>query len=137
MEKLISAVHLGRLSEAETMQLTPVLFEVAASGDAVAEGLVRRQAVEVVALAVAAMRRLDVLDEEFVVVLGGGVLTAGHPLLMDEIHRLLLAAAPLASTTVVRTPPVVGAALLGLDRIDAPPSARERLRDQFLRPVVS
>ena len=68
---------------------------------------------------------------------GGGVLTAGHALLMDEIHRLLLEAAPLASTTVVRTPPVVGAALLGLDRIDAPPSARERLRDQFLPPVVS
>ena len=137
MEDLISAVHLGALTEAETMRLTPVLFEVADAGDEVAAGLVRRQAEEVVALAVAAMRRLDVLGERFDVVLGGGVLTAGHALLMDAIHRLLLEAAPLASTTVVRTPPVVGAALLGLDRIDATPSARERLRDQFRAPVVS
>jgi N-acetylglucosamine kinase-like BadF-type ATPase len=131
MEDLITAVHLGSLTEAQTMELTPVLFEVAASGDVVAEGLVRRQAEEVVALAVAAMGRLDVLDERFDVVLGGGVLTAGHALLMDEIHRLLLARAPLASTMVVRTPPVMGAALLGLDRIGAPPSARDRLRDQI------
>jgi N-acetylglucosamine kinase-like BadF-type ATPase len=129
MEELITAVHLGSLTEAETMRLTPVLFEVAAAGDAVAERLVRRQAEEVVALAVAAMRRLDVLDERFDVILGGGVLTAGHPLLMDDIHRLLLEQAPLASTTVVRTPPVVGAALLGLDRIGAPSSAGEKLRD--------
>jgi N-acetylglucosamine kinase-like BadF-type ATPase len=131
MEELITAVHLGSLTEAETMQLTPVLFEVAADGDDVAERLVRRQAEEVVALAVAAMRRLDVLDQRFDVVLGGGVLTAGHPLLMDEIHRLLLEQAPLASTTVVRTPPVVGAALLGLDRIGAPSSAGQRLRTWF------
>ena len=131
MEALIAAVHLGVLSERECMGLTPVLFEVAAAGDEVAVALVRRQAEEVVALAVAAMRRLGVLGEPFDVVLGGGVLTAGHPLLMDEIHRLLGEQAPLASTTVVRTPPVVGAALLGLDRIGAPPAARARLRDWF------
>ena len=131
MEDLITAVHLGSLTEADAMALTPVLFEVAASGDAVAERLVRRQAEEVVALAVAAMRRLDVLDEEFDVVLGGGVLTAGHELLMDEIQRLLLEQAPLASTMVVRTPPVVGAALLGLDRIGAPSAAGETLRQWF------
>jgi N-acetylglucosamine kinase-like BadF-type ATPase len=131
MEELITAVHLGSLTEAEAMGLTPVLFDVAAAGDAVAERLVRRQAEEIVALAVAAMRRLDVLDEKFDVVLGGGVITAGHPLLMDEIHRLLLEEAPLASVTVVRTPPVVGAALLGLDRIGAPSSAGDRLRARF------
>jgi N-acetylglucosamine kinase-like BadF-type ATPase len=131
MDDLIAAVHLGALTERECMSLTPVLFEVAAAGDQVAVALVRRQAEEVVALAVSAMRRLGVLDEPFDVVLGGGVLTAGHPLLMDEIHRLLGEEAPLASTTVVRTPPVVGAALLGLDRIGAAPPARARLRASF------
>jgi N-acetylglucosamine kinase-like BadF-type ATPase len=133
MEALITAVHFGVLTEAQTMELTPVLFEVAAAGDLVAQGVVRRQAAEVVAFVVAAMSRLDVLDEKFDVVLGGGVLTAGHPLLMDEIDRLLHEKAPLASTTVVRTPPVAGAALLGLDRIGAPASAGERLRDWFSR----
>ena len=83
------------------------------------------------ALAVAAMRRLGVLGEPIPVVLGGGVLTAGHPQLMDEIDSRLSAAAPLAEPRVVRTPPVVGAALLGLDRIDAAPDVRDRLRSSF------
>jgi len=133
MAELIEAVHLGRIPEAECLELTPLLFALATDGDPTAAGLVRRQAEEVVALAVAAMRRLDVLDESCQVVLGGGVLTAGHVLLMDEIHRLLGERAPLATTTVVRTPPVVGAALLGLDRIGAPRSARARLREGFDR----
>src|SRR4051812_32526293 len=132
MEELIAAVHLGRLSEAECRELTPVLFAVAAAGDEVASGLVRRQAEEVVALAVAAMRRLGVLGEAIPVVLGGGVLTAGHPQLMDEIVRLLARQAPLAEATVVRAPPVVGAALLGLDRWGAPTEVRDRLRRAFV-----
>jgi N-acetylglucosamine kinase-like BadF-type ATPase len=131
MEALISAVHLGVLSESDCMGLTPVLFEIAAGGDRVARDLVLRQAEEVVALAVAAMRRLGVLGEPIPVVLGGGVLTAEHPQLMDEIHRLLGERAPLATWTVVRTPPVVGAALLGLDRLGAPPAARARLRESY------
>ena len=97
----------------------------------VASGLVRRQAEEVVALAVAAMRRLGVLGEPITVVLGGGVLTAGHPKLMDEIDRRLAEAAPLAEPRVVRTPPVFGAALLGLDSIGAAHDVRERLRESF------
>jgi N-acetylglucosamine kinase-like BadF-type ATPase len=133
MAELIEAVHLGRLTEADCLELTPVLFAVATAGDPVAADVVRRQATEVVALAVAAMRRLDVLGEEFDVVLGGGVLTAGHPMLMDEVTRLLREQAPLASATVVGTPPVVGAALLGLDRIEAPSAAHARLRARFGR----
>jgi N-acetylglucosamine kinase-like BadF-type ATPase len=136
MAELIEAVHLGAITEARGLELTPVLFEVAARGDATAAAIVRRQAEEVVALAVAAMRRLDVLDEPIDVVLGGGVITAGHALLLDEIARLLGAQAPLATTTVVRTPPVVGAALLGLDRIGAAAPARDRLRESFARPAA-
>ncbi|MBO0845854.1 MAG: ATPase [Nocardioides sp.] len=141
MEDLIAAVHLGSLSEAECMELTPVLFAVAAAGDEVAAALVRRQAEEVVALAVAAMRRLGVLGEPIPVVLGGGVLTAGHPQLMDEIDRLLSEVAPLAEPRVADMPPVLGAALLGLDRDGAGPGIRERLRESFAaageRPAVS
>jgi hypothetical protein len=50
---------------------------------------------------------------------------------MDEIRRRLADAAPLAEPRVVRTPPVVGAALLGLDRIGAPRDVRDRLRESF------
>ena len=136
MAGLIEAVHLGAISEAQCLELTPVLFAVATDGDPTAAEIVRRQAEEVVALALAAMRRLDVLLEPITVVLGGGVITGGHALLMDEIDRLLHDQAPLAKTTVVRTPPVVGAALLGLDRIGTPPRAREQLWDSFRLPAA-
>ena len=93
--------------------------------------VVRRQAEEVVALAATAIRRLGALSEPIDVVLGGGVLTAGHPLLIDEITRLLAEQAPLATARVVDAPPIVGAALLGLDRIEAADGAQERLRESF------
>jgi hypothetical protein len=60
------------------------------------------------------------------------VLTAGHPQLMDEIVRLLAREAPLAEPTVVRAPPVVGAALLGLDRWGAAAEVRGRVRESFV-----
>ena len=80
------------------------------------------------ALAVAALTRLELLDEATPVVLGGGVLTAGHRMLLDEIDDLLAASAPKAFTRVVTTPLVVGAGLLGLDHVSAPESSKDRLR---------
>jgi hypothetical protein len=50
---------------------------------------------------------------------------------MDEIARLLADAAPLAGPRVVEAPPIVGAALLGLDRIDATQGSQDRLRESF------
>jgi N-acetylglucosamine kinase-like BadF-type ATPase len=131
MAALIEAVHLGELTESRCMELTPLLFEVAEAGDPVAVDVVRRQADEVVALASTAIRRLGVLGEPIDVVLGGGVLTAGHPLLMGEINRRLADQAPLAVATLVEAPPILGAALLALDRIDPPAGAQERLREGF------
>ena len=61
-------------------------------------------------------------------ILGGGVLTAGHALLMDRIDDLLRAAAPQAVTQVISTPPVVGAGLLGLDHLGATAEAQAILR---------
>jgi N-acetylglucosamine kinase-like BadF-type ATPase len=128
MESLIEAVHLGHLSHRRCLEMTPLLFEVAESGDVVAVDLVRRQAAEVVALAVSALRRLDALGQQIEVVLGGGVLGAGHRLLLDSIDELLADQAPCASARLVVAPPVVGAGLLGLDHIDAPARAKARLR---------
>jgi N-acetylglucosamine kinase-like BadF-type ATPase len=131
MAELIERVHLGALTEEQCMAMTPLLFDVAEAGDAVAVDVVRRQADEIVALAATAIRRLGVLDEPIDVLLGGGVVTAQHALLMDEIVRLLAAAAPLAVPHVVEAPPIVGAALLGLDRIGAAPEAQAALRAGF------
>ena len=131
MAALIEAVHVGAISEERCLALTPLLFEVADAGDPVALDVVRRQAEEVVALAATAIRRLGVLDEPIDVVLGGGVLTAGHQGLMDGITRRLAEEAPKAVARVVEAPPILGAALLGLDRIGATRGAQERLREEF------
>jgi|tagenome__1003787_1003787.scaffolds.fasta_scaffold20938749_3 N-acetylglucosamine kinase-like BadF-type ATPase len=129
MEALIEAVHLGHLTPGRCAEMTPLLFDVASSGDRVAVDVVRRQAAEIAALAAAAITRLRLLEQPTSVVLGGGVLTAGHQLLLDSIDEALAAAAPLARTRLVTTPLVLGAALLGLDHVSAPGSAKQRLRE--------
>lgn len=131
MYELIEAIHLGRLEPSRRYELTPVLFAVAEAGDAIARAIVDRQAEEVAAMATVALSRLGLLDEETPVVLGGGVLAARHPLLDDRIRELLAARAPKAGPRVVTAPPVLGAALLGLDRTGAPPAAYARLRAHY------
>ncbi|MFI8187440.1 N-acetylglucosamine kinase [Streptomyces sp. NPDC085946] len=128
---LVEALHLGRIPGTRRHELTPVLFATAAGGDPVARALVDRQAGEVVAMATVALTRLDLLEEETPVLLGGGVLAAGHPQLTDGVRALLAARAPRAVPRVVTAPPVLGAALLGLDRLGADARARERVRAHF------
>jgi len=61
------------------------------------------------------MGRLELMDTEVEVVLGGGVLRARQPLLMAGIERRFAGRAPLAVLTVATERPIHGAVLLGLD----------------------
>ncbi|MFF8439599.1 N-acetylglucosamine kinase [Streptomyces californicus] len=133
MYALIEALHRGAIPMVRRHELTPVLFATAAAGDAVASALVERLAEEVVAMASVALNRLGLLEEEAPVLLGGSVLAARHPQLNDRIAALLAARAPKAEVRVVTEPPVLGAALLGLDRTGADQEVRRRLRAQYLR----
>lgn len=135
MEALIKALHLRRIPVRRRHELAPVLFAVAAGGDPVACGLVERLAQEVVAMAVVALERLDLLDADVPVVLGGGVLAAGHPQLNPRIAALLRNRAPRAVPRVVTAPPVLGAALLGLDHMRAPTVAARALRARYGEPA--
>ncbi|MEU8459705.1 BadF/BadG/BcrA/BcrD ATPase family protein [Streptomyces sp. NPDC029003] len=131
MAALIEALHLGAVARRRVHELVPVLFAVAAGGDPVASALVERQAAEVVAMASVALERLGLLEREAPVLLGGSVLAARHPGLNDRIAELLAARAPLARLAVVTAPPVLGAALLGLDALGAPAGAHAKLRAHF------
>ncbi|MGO4430707.1 ATPase, partial [Streptomyces sp. MCAF7] len=108
-------------------------FAVAGSGDEIARGIVARQAEEVVTMATVALARLELLGEQTPVVLGGGVLAARHPLLDDRVRELLAERAPKAEPRVITAPPVLGAALLGLDRMGAPAAAYAALRAHYAR----
>jgi N-acetylglucosamine kinase-like BadF-type ATPase len=131
LDAVIEAFHFGELPVERQLEAAPVLFQVAAAGDAVALSIIQQQAEEIVAMAESALRRLDLLTEPVTVVLGGGVLTAGHSVLLDRVVRLLSSVAPKAIPRVVDVPPVVGAALLGLDHTAAGEAAQARLRAAF------
>ncbi|MER6461206.1 BadF/BadG/BcrA/BcrD ATPase family protein [Streptomyces sp. NPDC048409] len=131
MYALIEALHLEHVAYGRRHELTPVLFATAADGDPVARSVVDRLAQEVATMATVALTRLDLLDEETPVLLGGGVLTGGHPQLDDGVRELLAARAPKAVPSVVRARPVLGAALLGLDTVGAQSPVQERVRAYF------
>jgi N-acetylglucosamine kinase-like BadF-type ATPase len=125
------AIHFGRLEHRRLIDLAPIVLAASRDGDQVARGVVTRLADEVVAFARASLTRLDMLDLPTVVVLGGGVLASRDEVLLGEIGTRLAAVAPRASTVVTEVSPVVGAALLGLDRLGVPASAKAALRAQL------
>jgi N-acetylglucosamine kinase-like BadF-type ATPase len=125
------AIHFGRLDERRLIELAPTVLTASRGGDPVARGIVSTLATEVVTMARAALSRLDMLDTPAAVVLGGGVLAARDPMLMGEIDERLSTMAPRTRSVVTEVPPVVGAALLGLDRCGASPGAKQTLRSQL------
>lgn len=131
VEETALAIHFGDLAPFRLHELVPVLMAVAATGDEVARSIVVRMADEVTVLAVVALRRLDLLGTPMEVVLGGGVLTARDPLLNDLIERRFAEQAPQAKLIVADVPPIMGAALLGLDALGATEEAKARLRAHF------
>jgi N-acetylglucosamine kinase-like BadF-type ATPase len=134
--EVAAAVHLGQLSAARLHELVPVLFRVAEEGDDAARAVVLRMAEEVVLMATAALRRLGLLGTPADVVLGGGVLSARDPLLLGTVLEQLARVAPHARPVVVDEPPVVGAALLGLDALRAPHQVEDDLRSALLRAMA-
>ncbi|MEU6092914.1 BadF/BadG/BcrA/BcrD ATPase family protein [Streptomyces sp. NPDC047085] len=128
MYALIEALHLDHVDHTRRHELTPVLFETAARGDAIARSIVDRLAEEVATMATVALTRLDLLAEHTPVLLGGSVLAAGHPQLDTGVRDLLTTRAPKADVHVVTASPVLGAALLGLDHLGARAEAHARAR---------
>ncbi|MFF8030968.1 N-acetylglucosamine kinase [Streptomyces sp. NPDC016626] len=131
MAALIEALHFGHVPPARRHELTPVLFATAAEGDGVARAVIDRQAEEIVTMVTVALTRLNLLGEETPVLLGGSVLAARHARLDDRVRSLLGERAPKAVPRVVTASPVLGAALLGLDHLSAPPEAHVRLRGHY------
>lgn len=123
MAELTAALHFHEMPRSRLHELVPVLLQVAEAGDGPAVSVVDRLAEEVFLLARVALDRLQLRDQPTDVVLGGGVLASQDPLLMRGVLQRLAVYAPQANVLVVDDPPVVGAALLGLDAVGAPPDA--------------
>jgi N-acetylglucosamine kinase-like BadF-type ATPase len=125
--ELAEAVHFGRIDDARAIELAPIVF-AAAADDPVAAEIVDHLAAEVVALARVAITRLGLEREPVEVVLGGGLLRHPPPGLLGAISRGLADVGPSITAHATSAPPIVGAALLALDALDAEPAAYDRVR---------
>jgi N-acetylglucosamine kinase-like BadF-type ATPase len=133
---LAEAIHLGEIPQRRLVELAPIVFDAAAT-DPVAAGLMDRLASEVVALAEVALRRLDLLGEPVEVLLGGGLFQHADTALVDAIRITLSAVGTAITVRATAAPPIVGAALLGLDQLGANGEVQERVRRELAeRPTV-
>ena len=80
------------------------MFQTADAGDVVARRLIIRSGEEVAITATAMLRRLNLLDREADVVLGGSVFRAESPLLLQTISERLAISAPLATARAFLLP---------------------------------
>ncbi|WP_308164513.1 N-acetylglucosamine kinase [Nonomuraea sediminis] len=131
VEDVVLRLHFGHLDEADLMDLAPGVLATAAAGDALARSLVERQAEEITVMAEVCLRRLDLLETPTEVILGGGVLAARDPLLTSLLDTSFAQRAPRAKLVVADLPPVVGAALNGLEHLAASEEAKSRLRSHY------
>jgi N-acetylglucosamine kinase-like BadF-type ATPase len=121
----------GRIDPAAIRDLSPAVFAAARDGDAEARAIVDRLAIELATMAGAAIRRLHLVRTPTPVVLGGAVFGADDPGFLDRLRSELAMRAPLATAHRLDAPPVLGAALIGLDEIGAPETSHARLRAEL------
>jgi N-acetylglucosamine kinase-like BadF-type ATPase len=134
--ELARAVHAGRIPWRRLGELAPLVFQAAETDRAAAE-IVDRQAEEVVAYVRAALNRLGMTGDEVEVILGGGVLQARNARLLGGIEAGLREVGPRLVIRVASSRPIVGAVLVGLDRLKATRDAYERAREELDRATVS
>jgi N-acetylglucosamine kinase-like BadF-type ATPase len=128
-------LHRGAIPMRRIVELAPAVFREAES-DGIAAEIVARLADEIVALVQAALGRLKPIDETVEILLGGGLLEAGDPRLLEPIEKGLRAVDPPTIVRPVDAPPVVGSALAALDLLDAAPEAYERVRLRLSEPAA-
>ncbi len=126
--QLTEAMYFQRIDVERLSELPPIVFEAAMNGDAVARGIVDRQADEIVTMAGTAIRRLRMTRLDVQVVLGGGIFRNRDEAFFERIRDGLGRVAPASTIVPLTAPPVVGAALIGLDVVASRPAARRRLR---------
>lgn len=127
------AIEAGTIAESRLRELSPVVFAAAGDGDLVARSIVDRLADELVAMARAIIGRLSLRRRRPVVILAGGLFAARDEPFEARIREGVVAAAPGAEVRRSEALPVLGAALLGLDRLDGLSASRRRAAEALLR----
>jgi N-acetylglucosamine kinase-like BadF-type ATPase len=111
-DELVEGLTMGRIWL--DASLAPLVFGVAAQGDAVAREVIRWAGQELGELANAVIRQLEFESLEFDVVLVGGMYSGG-PMLIEPMRATIQSLAPRARLVRLTAPPAVGAVLLGME----------------------
>lgn len=127
------AVYEGRIPRRRLEELAPAVFDAAGAGDRVSRELLDRVADELALMASAIGRRLRVARRPVDVVLVGGVLRTTDPDFHERLAAGIRRGLPMATIQRLAAPPVLGAALLGLDDLGRPRggAAERRLRSEL------
>jgi N-acetylglucosamine kinase-like BadF-type ATPase len=115
---LLEGLALGRyrLSAAAA----PLIFQVAAEGDEVAQEVIRWAGRELGSLAVGVIRQLGMEALAFEVVLAGSLYEGGSNLI-EALRETIQSVAPGARLVRLTAPPVVGGVLLGMEQVGMKP----------------
>ena len=110
----------------------PIVFQVAHDGDAVARNLIHWAGCELGELANAVIRQLEFEDLAFDVVMAGGMFEGGELLIMP-MRETVLSLAPKARFVRLKVPPVLGAAVLGMEAggMRVTKDIRDRMRETW------
>jgi N-acetylglucosamine kinase-like BadF-type ATPase len=130
---LTNALYTGRIDELRLRELAPVVFAAAAGGDGAARAILDRLADELATMAIAIIRRLHLARTDLDVVLAGGIFQNDDADFLDRLISSVHRTAPGAHVIRLQARPLLGAALLGLDKLAGgqPTAAEARLRSGF------
>jgi N-acetylglucosamine kinase-like BadF-type ATPase len=127
--ELAEAIHVKKMAIRCVLELPPLVFGEA-EHDAVAAQIVDHLADEIVAMARTSLVRLGLVDGPVDVLLGGGLLQGEDSRVVERIRAGLGKLGPAIAVRVTGSPPIVGAALLALDQLEASPEAQTRARTE-------
>lgn len=113
LNALRAKIHYETPERPEIARIAGVVGNLAAEGDAVAQGIMAAAGQELAMAALAVLIRLSMWAEPSPVALVGGVFQAGE-VVMEPFRAALHEESPLACIVTPRFPPVVGSLLLAL-----------------------
>jgi N-acetylglucosamine kinase-like BadF-type ATPase len=138
MGELLLKLYREQIRGTRLLGVVPLIFDVAAAGDAVARRLVERQAAEAAIMAGALIGRLGMGERSCDVVLAGSVSRERTGELRRLVQQDVLERYPQARVVVSTLEPVLGAALRAMDLIglDTGETVRQRLAESYVSPPV-
>ncbi len=120
VEMMLRGLTSGKLSQSARLTLPPLVFEASVVGDLVASDIIVRHGIALAEYANALIRRFDMGQLNFEVVVAGSIFKGKGPLLVDTVTQAIHRLAPRAQIVRARFEPAAGALLLAFDAYGAP-----------------